>query len=282
MDAVFLDTNCIRNSDTNTFFGQIGKLKQISNVAQIYVPHIVMEEIKIQKKNRLTSSLGTFKDNYFAILQGFDVRALRQHIEDKIQELYDNAINEVDFIEHHLENDLGHVDTLKKLALSGTAPFESRSKGSSPNNDKGFKDGCIYLSILQYLEKNKSDEVFLISNDTRLGEAFNDCERVTVVKAFEGYFSHRASYFEGKYFIEKLCEYFDDATIEVQHISDIDLNEDDDWQMVVSTVDKDSLAYMEECTDEDGNPSVQTVLPRVNHQILADFYSKEIISDEKL
>lgn len=282
MDAVFLDTNCVRNSDTNTFFGQIGKLKQISNVAQIYVPHIVMEEIKLQKKNRLYKSLDVFRDNYFAKHAGFDVKELRQHIEDKVKGLYDKASDEVDFIEHHLENRLEHLDILKTLALSGNAPFEKRSKDSNPNNDKGFKDACIYLSILQFLEKNPKDKVFLISNDTRLGEALDDNEQVTVLKTFECYFTYRANYFTGKYFIEKLCEYFNDATIEEKHITDIELNENDDWQMIVNTVDKESLSYMEECVDSDGNPSVQTVVPRTNYQLSVDFASKEIISDEKL
>lgn len=256
-DSVFLDTNLIRNPDVKTFFGNITKLQQISRLAQIYIPCIVIEEIKWQKLEKLRSSLDTFRDNYFSSLFKYKIDDLKQHISNKIEELYKSAKTEIDFIEIALKKDLEHIDHLKDLAVQKIAPFETK-------NDKGFKDAYIYLTVNQYLSENRK-HLFLFTNDGKLKEAFSDNKLVTVLTEPEQYFSYRSAYFQETYFLETLNSEFNgkirngelvglenEVTISVNDIIDIFLTEHDEWVINIR-------------------------LGKFTFEVVADFYSKEII-----
>ncbi|MFA7275874.1 MAG: PIN domain-containing protein [Pseudobdellovibrionaceae bacterium] len=261
-DAVFLDTNIIRNADANSFFGNASKFQQISRLVQIYIPKIVIEEIKWQKWEKLRISLDSFKDNYFCSLIGCDAEHLSGHIPEKIAELYDNAQSEFAFTEISLRQELGHIDHLKDLAVQKLAPFETKS-------DKGFKDAYIYLTIKQFLAENAS-HIFLFTNDGKLKEAFHGHELVTVLTEPDQYFDNRSSYFKEGYFLETLNTDFNeriasgdikgfdaDATLAAENIEDVRINEDDEWELALK-VEKSKFS------------------------VIVDFYSKEIIDVEKL
>jgi rRNA-processing protein FCF1 len=265
MDAVFLDTNAIRNPDLKCFFGQIAKFQQLARIARIIVPRIVIDEIKWQKMDKARRELDTFRSNYFSSLVDYNYQQFQQHVEDQIQHLYQNASSEIAFLERALKPDINHLDRLQSLAVTKTPPFDTGS-------DKGFKDACIYLTIIQYLEE-AAGSVFLFTNDGKLKEAFSAHDRVKIVKEPDDYFNIRQGYFKEDYFLENLVadisERISDgeniglfgsafevtkADISVQNIT---LNSDDEWVVGVN------LAT---------HPLEFTV----------DFYSREILRMERL
>lgn len=280
MDAVFLDTNCIRNTGVNSFFGKVDSYQNIASLADVYVPHIVMEEIKVQKLRKLTDQLNNYKNNYFAKLTGFNIDELNEHVSTKINELYAQAKDEIEHTEIYLNKSLEHMDLLKGLALQNKAPFEVK-------DDKGFKDAYIYLTILQFLEENSGTDVFLITNDGRLKEAFSEHEHVTVISEPKDYFMHRSSYFTEEYFISTIGTYFNDATITSEHISEITLNDDEQWQMFVMVGNEETAFWemQEQGKVQMGLMDAEDVNPhayRTRHQVIVDFASKEIIEHEQV
>ncbi len=254
MDAIFLDTNRIANKDTNTFFGEIDKYARLANLAQVHIPSIVMDEIKFQKLRELESSLASFKCNYFTAHLGCDLSGLEQHMQARIEELYQNAPQEIDHIELGLQKDQDHMDFVKELALKKHPPFDRKT-------DKGFKDAYIFLIIQQFLENNANSDVFLFTEDGRLKEAFKNNKRVKVLLEPEEYFSYREAYFKSDYFLGVLQQSFSDMdeieeeiTLSVENIMSINLTEDDDWKILIRI------------------PNIGTF------EILVDFASKEIIA----
>lgn len=137
-------------------------------------------------------------------------------------------------IEIGLPKDPEHVETLRKLAVKNTAPFGEK-------NDKGFKDAYIYLIIKEHLEKNKKDAVFLITNDGRLREAFEDEPRVTPLHAPKEYILYRGEYFKEQYFLDALGQFFsehileNDVVINKSDIINIALTDNSDWNISMKT-----------------------------------------------
>jgi rRNA-processing protein FCF1 len=245
MDTIFLDTNSIRNEKANHFFGNYSRIKEISRLVDIAVPSIVIDEIIRQKKRFLSSQLEKIKTNYFAEFIEFENKYLgncQLHIDEKIQDLYDNSQNEFPYKVVDLEH-TGKLEKIKELAIKNIPPFEAES-------DKGFKDSYIHLTICEFADLAE-DDVFLLTSDKRLKESFNDKE-VEVLSDLQEYFSFRQEYFKNQYFIGRLNEYFETKEIKPKHILSSELTEDDDWKIIL------------EFHGEEIN-------------ILVDFYSKEII-----
>ncbi|MEK0336409.1 MAG: PIN domain-containing protein [Nitrosopumilus sp.] len=246
MDAIFLDTNSIRNPNVHSFFGNSEKYQRISQLVQVVIPSIVIEEIKRQKKKHLLSQFDKFKNNYFTEFLGCNTgESLKKHIDKKIEDLYKNAQDEISYIEEDLKPE-GKLEIIKELAIKNIPPFETVS-------DKGFKDSYIYLTVLQYVER-ASDDVFIITNDSRLQQAFDENKNVKVLSSPEEYFNYRKEYFKEDYFIGRMQERFEDDSISRKSILNVELTEDDDWQISI------------EVNGE-------------QHEILVDFISKEIIQD---
>lgn len=271
VDAVFFDTNRIRNEHANCFFGGIEKISRIANVAQVFIPSIVMDEIKQQKLRKLEQELATFKDNYFTKHLSINVDGLERHIDEKITELYEGASDEASFVEYHLKDSYDHIHTLKFLALKNHPPF---CKGDG--NDKGFKDSIIYLSIKQYLEENADKRVFLFTNDGRLKEAFDDNNRVQVLNEFDDYFNYRKGYFYEDYFIGKLREHFGTQSLTASSIIETELTDDDDWRMVVRV----PVVATFEASLSDTSSLIDEPFSEVEFEdieLIIDFTSREIV-----
>jgi len=232
-DAVFLDTNVIRNKDAKRFFGNTEKLRQISRVTQLFIPSIVIDEIKWQKRETLFGALNAFKENYFFKQIRCNEQWLKSQIDLKIAALYEEAINEISFNVAQLKEDESHISKLSQLAIQKRAPFK---KGS----DAGFKDSCIYLTILQHLDETE-DHVFLVSADGRLIEAFDNIPRVETITEPSEYFDLRSSYFKEEYFLRQLEEDFKDPdgqnrniTFNTDNIQSAELDEEDNWIVKIS------------------------------------------------
>ena len=251
-DAVFVDTNQLRHEGAEGFFGNLSALEQLARVADLHIPVIVIEEIKWQKRRKLRSELDKFKSNYFFQQVEANADAMEAHIEQRIEELYQAAAAEIEFTECPLVEDLQHLSHLQSLSLEKLAPFDL-------SGDKGFKDACIYLTIKQFLDST-DDEVFLLSNDGRLGDAFATNDRVHVLKSADAFFDNRSSYFREEYFLERLSgafneEYQEDGAniaLVAADIRSVVMNDDDEWLI---TVQSDAASFL----------------------AVVDFYSREVI-----
>ena len=244
-DAVFVDTNQLRHEGAEGFFGNLAALEQLARVADLHIPAIVIEEIKWQKRRKLRSDLDKFKSNYFFQHVQADADAMEAHIEVRIEELYQAAAAEIEFIECPLAEDILHLPHLQDLSLKKLAPFDL-------SGDKGFKDACIYLTINQFLDTT-DDEVFLLSNDGRLGEAFAENPRVHVLKSADAFFDNRSSYFREDYFLQRMSgafneEYQEDGAniaLAAGDIRSVDMNEDDEWIITVQNETANFVAVVD-------------------------------------
>lgn len=244
MDVILIDTNSIKNDKPNSFFGNIENYQKLSGLVQVIIPSIVIEEIKRQKKRYLLAQLGKFKMNYFTYYLKLDTGdVLYNHIDKKIDELYHGANDEI--LHHELDLEIeGSLEKIKELAINNIPPFEAET-------DKGFKDSYIYLTVLQYAATT-IDDVFLITKDSRLNQAFNKHKNITVLTSPEEYYNYRKEYFKEDYFLGKIREFIGNDSISQDNIVYIGLTEDGDWQLSI------------EVNDE-------------KHKLLVDFVSKEII-----
>lgn len=247
MDTIFLDTNCIRNQEANRFFGNVSDIQKASNIVDIAIPSIVIDEIIRQKRRFLKSQLDKIKNNYFSRVIGFDgieLKVCKDHIEHQIQSLFNDSQDEFTYKIVKLKHK-GKLKQIKQLAIKNIAPFEA-------NSDKGFKDTYIHLTISEFL-KTADDDVFLLTSDSRLKESFK-YKKVTVISNIQDYFKYRQEYFKEDYFLERLNEYFEREDLNAKNILSAELNEDDNWEIRVEV---------------EGEEKVLDV----------DFYSKEIIDD---
>jgi rRNA-processing protein FCF1 len=198
-EKVIFDTNTIRNTEINTFFGGRPELELFIQDADIIIPFTVVEEIKRQKKAVLKSKRDSFVSNPFHKLRGInEVDTNSFDIDAYIQKLIDEETIPFEVIDLK-SNDV--LPLIKELAITKQPPFEA-----GDNTDKGFKDALIYFSVLEYLQEVPNKYVFVCAKDNRLGEAFKNNPNVFVVKDYSEFKQHSISQFFDDYFIEKVNE----------------------------------------------------------------------------
>nr|WP_315207503.1 PIN domain-containing protein [uncultured Flavobacterium sp.] len=198
-EKVIFDTNTIRNTEINTFFGGRPELELFIQDADIIIPFTVVEEIKRQKKAVLKSKRDSFVSNPFHKLRGInEVDTNSFDIDAYIQKLINEETIPFEVIDLK-SNDV--LPLIKELAITKQPPFEA-----GDNTDKGFKDALIYFSVLEYLQEVPNKYVFVCAKDNRLGEAFKNNPNVFVVKDYNEFKQHSISQFFDDYFIEKVNE----------------------------------------------------------------------------
>ncbi|OGF60528.1 hypothetical protein A3C05_03455 [Candidatus Giovannonibacteria bacterium RIFCSPHIGHO2_02_FULL_45_40] len=225
-EKIIFDTNTIRCEGSSDYFlGGRDELERFSKVAELFIPDIVIDEIKEQKRRHLAGKRDSFLENIFHKLRG-------------ISEEDTKKFNVVDFIENQrtMESipysvitlkDQSALSKIRALAVLNKAPFEK-------NSDKGFKDAYIYFTVLDFLKDIPDERVFFVTKDGRLKEAFALNDRVRVVEDFEDFERYRASYFREEYFIRKLQGEIDED-IRPEHISSVWLNINSNWVLLVDT-----------------------------------------------
>lgn len=176
---VIVDTNCTRNEKAlNVLLGNREELTQISELAKIIIPDIVIDELIQQKRS-------VFENAKEALLGN----VVLKHI--KTGTLNTNDL-EFDSFEKRLRTDQSipyeiisisdaavAFNKARELAVGHSAPFEK-------SNDKGFKDTCIALTIEEYLQQFSPEaRVFFYSKDARLIEFFEDNEMIIPIKSFD-------------------------------------------------------------------------------------------------
>lgn len=196
-EKVIFDTNIVRNTDINTFLGGRNELEQFLQDVDIVIPETVVQEIKRQKKQKLSTNKNKFLSNPFhkllavdeATTNAFDIEG---HIESLI---FGEAIpfERIDL----KSNDV--LPLIKELALNKKPPFES-----SDNTDKGFKDALIYFTVLEYLQEIPNKNVFVCVKDGRLKEAFDKHHNIIVIENYQEFKKQSISQFFDDYFIEKV------------------------------------------------------------------------------
>lgn len=180
---VIFDTNTIRNQGENSFFGEEGILLKYAKEAEVIIPSVVIEEIKRQKKQFIRSQRSKLINNNFCKLIDIKNEYINAFdIENHIKELYETSLNKIGFTTLDLRDE--KRDTLEKmtqLALQKEPPFEPKN-----DTDKGFKDALIYFSILEYLQKTKSKNIFVCTKDKLLSKALEKSP-VTIIEDFRDF-----------------------------------------------------------------------------------------------
>ena len=199
MEKVIFDTNSMRNTEPRNFLGNRAELEKFAKVAEIVIPDIVIEEIKHQKRRNLSSKKQSFLSNPFHWMREVDEDDTKQFdINGHIDKLEDDEPLNYDVIGL---SDTSCLIQMKEMALKGLPPFE---KDDKVGNDKGFKDAYIYFTILEYLQNVDDKYIFLVTKDSRLGEAFENNPNVYVIKNFDEFVQRSISTLYDDYFIEKL------------------------------------------------------------------------------
>lgn len=172
---VFLDTNRIASTSFDSLFGMKPLLQKLTKVAEIILPKIVFEEMIEQKARHYRSKYEELSKNQ-----------LLKYAQDKISNIpsfeeIEKALREDDSIPYTMWDisDKGRAfEKIYDLAIKNKAPFE---KGS----DKGFKDACIALTVLDYSDHFKDEKIALITKDTRLRDFFHGHDSVKVYQEIE-------------------------------------------------------------------------------------------------
>ncbi len=226
IEKVILDTNTLKcDNSAEYFLGGRDELEKFKNVAEIYIPEMVIEEIRAQKKQHLLSKKTSFLENIFHKIRGIDVDETENFDIDTFilkQEQEENIPYKTISL-----TDFSILPKMQQLALAHLPPFDEKT-------DKGFKDAIIYFSILEFLNSAPEDCVYLVTKDARLKEAFVEEKRVRVVSNFEEFQHYRTSYFKEEYFIKKLREEVD-GDIKSEHIHDVWMNINSNWVILIDT-----------------------------------------------
>ena len=222
---VIFETSIINNPGMHSFLGHRDTLEQFAQIAKIYIPEIVIEEIKMKKRKQFIKqkqSLGTF----LSFLGICKEKIENIDIEKEIIDLQNKET--IPFQVIKLTNQKA-FEQIKELALNNHAPF-------SKDNDKGFKDALIYFTVLEYLENcEKDDIVFFVTGDSRLKEAFEKEDRIKLIKHVEEIKPYSTKHLKEDYFIDKLNqELF--LEISKDEIEDIWINIEDNWVLKISDV----------------------------------------------
>jgi hypothetical protein len=284
-EKVIFDTNTIRNTEINTFFGGRNELELFVQDADIIIPFTVVEEIKRQKKAVLKSKKDSFISNPFHRLREVDEEETKLFdIDAYIEKLIDEETIPFHIIDVKNNEVLPQI---KELALLKKAPFEP-----SDNTDKGFKDALIYFSVLEYLQEIPNKHVFVCAKDNLLGEAFKNNPNVFVVKDYNEFKQLSISQFFDDYFIEKVKEELG-ITITKENIKEYWYNINDNKVVLIEfegeeyVIETDSGEIISSCTRSEFVDEIENLINagsfRATHKIIkivsqfVDFFSNEEI-----
>ncbi len=221
---VIFDTNTIRNAESvSDFLGGRSDLERFLMVSEIIIPGIVIEEIKHQKKKHLISKRDSFLSNPFHFLRNIDKQETEDFdIDSWVQELVEKEKIPYSLIEL---TKFDVLEEMKMLCLENTPPFDK-------NSDNGFKDAYIYFTVLEFLDNCRDGEIFVVTNDECLRQAFSRHARISLVKDFDEFQKYIDTYFREEYFISRLKEVVD-PEIDENCIKGTLLNTDENWVLKI-------------------------------------------------
>jgi hypothetical protein len=229
-EKVIFDTNVITNRDTKNFFGGREMLMRFTQDADIVIPEIVIQEIKMQKQKKLSSNKDGFLSNPFHKLFGLNESDTKSfNIDNYLEKLLDEEtipFKRIDLKDNNV------LTKIQELAIQGHPPFEEKE-----GNDKGIKDALIYFSILEYLQEIPNKYVFVCVKDERFKLALQQHHNIIVIETYEQFKQKSVSQFFDDYFIEKINTELD-ITITKDNIIEYWHNIDDN-QNVLLKIDEE-------------------------------------------
>lgn len=256
MEKVVFDTNIIRNTDVNNFLGGRSELEKFSEVAEVVIPDLVIEEIKNQKRTSLKSKKTSFMDNPFHWLIGLNQDDTKNF---DIEAYLDKLINDESFKYHVISvTDYSIFKKITELAIHNQPPFEEKS-------DKGFKDAYIYFAILEYLQTIADKKIFVCCKDGKLTEALNKHSEIIVIKNYEEFLEQTIGKYQTTYYIEKLKSEID-QNIEKENITKLWININDNE--VISIELNDQIYVVEFDSGEIvSNENINTYTADINNLV---------------
>lgn len=226
--AIF-DTSAIdgeKNSDS--FFGGRNELAKFSAVCEIVIPDMVIDEITKHKKRHLSAAKSKFISNPFRYLLNLEQESIDMvNIDEKINTL--QAEETISYTVIKLSK-ADALERIKNMCHECVAPF-------GENEDKGFKDAYILLTIEEYLETLTDEQVFVVVKDGKLKEALGRLAGITVVNSFDEFELFSKSQFMEEYFLQRLSETIDEE-VGVDAIVSADFNINDNWVLQIDTEEK--------------------------------------------
>lgn len=236
--AIF-DTNSIRNDKLNEFFGSQKSLKEVSKFAEIIIPSMVYDEIKIQKEKHFIENKDKLIKNHLFSISNFEKDAIID-FNDKLKNLKDNIDFQFNVIS--VEDKTKCLEFIKERAIYNKSPFD---KGS----DKGFKDCYIVYTVREYIEKNKSDSTkfILCTKDVRFKEAISELmKEIEIVDSIDAIKSNTIFEYKDNYFIEKLKNEFGLDLFSGDQIKGVYFNTEYNDILEVVINDKEHLVHVSE------------------------------------
>lgn len=247
MEKVIFDTNKLRSTKSLThFFGNREELERFQQVAEIIIPDLVLDEIKIQKRNHFEEEKQKLIENSCSQLIDAETLINALDISKLVKKVF--ATETIPYTTITLSDTLC-LEQIKMLALQNKAPFDT-------NSDRGFKDAYILFTIQEYLKNTADEIVFVVTSDSRLGEAVSKNPKVKVIDDFRGFERNRATFFTEEYFLELLSQYLE-CPLTTDSIHRVGFNTKNNWLVEIKT-------------EED-------VLGTLNYLVEVDFASKEFI-----
>lgn len=203
---MFVDTNAIDNKGSAIFFlGGRYDLEKISKKADIGIPRIVYDELCKHIATFLSGQLHSFKKNphrHLLNIKDSDLDSINHRT--IVDDLIKNESIKYQIVD--LKDEIRAYKETYQHALAGTAPFET-------NGDKGFKDTLIAKTIDQFCETDPKREIFLLTNDGRLAEYFDESK----VKVINGFQEFDLTYSEDKLaeeaVIDRIWDYMNEAGV---------------------------------------------------------------------
>ena len=123
------------------------------------------------------------------------------------------------------------------MAIGNQAPFNKDS-------DKGFKDACIYVSILNFIPELSDRSIFFWGSDGRLKDAFEGHDSISVINSLELYHQKSSRFLMDGYFYGLLSDELN-SPVDESSISATWKNKDDNWVVKISIAESVFLVQVD-------------------------------------
>lgn len=169
---VVVDTNSVNNNGIgNKFFGFRKDLEHIIDKIDLYVPEMVIKEIKEHKRKNFFTKRNELLNNDLFSLSGGSINELNKL---NVKEIIENDYRSENIPFHVLKS-----GDLKDFFVKFEQPLIKNNPPFEKSSDKGIKDAIIAYSIEQLLLKiDPKEKIILVSKDSRLKEYFEQNNRV--------------------------------------------------------------------------------------------------------
>jgi len=179
MTTVFLDTNAVNNPSVNSYlFGRYEQLGELTKLAKLVVPRIVIEEIFQHKLESFEAEKSQLAKSIILRTKfpEFDPRA--EQYPFSLNGLIEKQRETLNFEVADFSDADGFMKRFRERALKNGPPFEAET-------DKGFKDAMVAETIIEYRKAHPEEKIYFLVRDKRLAKFFDDNKEFGVTTFFE-------------------------------------------------------------------------------------------------